>query len=92
MVRSNGSRRSSISTSMMMKASAMALWATRMMPSSPSLCVRRRTSWSCSRAAVSTDVANCMTTGTWMPFRRGSTRPSTRDLLLARDRAPACGR
>ncbi len=68
------------------------LAATRRIPSSPSSWVSSSTSWSCARAEVTTEMANCITTGTWIPLRNGSTRATTLARALASARAPACAR
>ncbi len=90
-LRSSGTRGSWISTSISSSPSTSALAATRCSPSAPSSAVMSSTSWSYWRAVVTTDVANCMRTGRFMPARSGSTSAMTFARLLARARAPALG-
>jgi hypothetical protein len=65
--------------------------ATRSSPPVSS-CVRRSTSWSNSRARVTTPVTNCMMTATSTPERNGAMSPMTFVRLEASARAPAWGR
>ena len=69
----------------------MALPAIRRSPAGPSSAVTSSTSWSYRRAVVTTAMANCISTGTCMPARSGSTSAITLARWLASARAPAFG-
>jgi hypothetical protein len=69
----------------------MALAAIRRSPAGPSSDVISSTSCSTCRAAVTTAVTSCMSTGRCMPVRSGSTSAITLARRLASARAPACG-
>ena len=86
-----GSRASSDSMSITISASAVELAATRSMPWASSW-VSTRTSWSCSRAVVTTPPTNCMMICTLIPGRNGTISAITLLRLEASARAPACGR
>jgi hypothetical protein len=89
--RSTGARASLISTSITTTPSTIALAAIRRSPAGPSSAVISSTSWSKRRAAVTTAVTSCMSTGRCMPVRSGSTRAITLARRLASARAPAFG-
>ena len=74
-----------------MMPSTIELAASRRSPAVPSSAVSSSTScWNC-RAVPTTEMANCISTGRFIPERSGSTRARTLVRLLARARAPACG-